>query len=270
MIRDTKTLFTLLLALQFISACATTPEGGGVYHLVKKGETLWRIARAYDCDPAQLAEANGLPDINIKAGSVLLIPNATHTIVITPDEPLPQEIYTTIEEGPSGPVQGKTLEGIEEKPQEPIQEKPREAPPVSADVADKKEAPTGTDKPDFIWPLNGRVSSKFGIYKGMRHNGIKIDGKEGASVLAAAGGTVIYSASIKYFGETIIIKHNDTYSTVYSHLKTRMASAGSAVKKGEQIGTLGKEEKTDKSHLNFEIRHRNRAKDPLRYLPKKK
>lgn len=77
MLRDKKTLFTLLLIFLFITACATTPRTGGVYHSVKKGETLWRIAREYNTDPDEIARANNLPDTMIEAGSALFIPNAT-------------------------------------------------------------------------------------------------------------------------------------------------------------------------------------------------
>jgi len=260
MLHDRKTLFTFLLILLFITACATTPRTGGVYHSVKKGETLWRIARAYNCDPDEIARANNLPDTTIEAGSALFIPSATEPISITPGTSETQDTATATKEAPHTVLE-KTLGPA-----------PTDRSSASA-VTSEKNAPAPPRKsyrPRFIWPAEGTVSSKFGTHKGMRHNGIKIDAVEGAPVLAAAGGMVTYSAPIKYFGETIIIKHNDAYSTVYSHLKTRMVSAGSTVKKREQIGTLGKEEKTDKPYLNFEVRHRNRAKDPLRYLPKKK
>jgi len=118
--------------------------------------------------------------------------------------------------------------------------------------------------------MDGTVSSKFGTYKGIRHNGIKIQGKEGIPVVASADGTIIHSAPIKYYGETIIIKHNDLYSTVYSHLRERIRQTGHTVKKGELIGFLGIEEKSGKPNLHFEIRYKNRVKDPLAYLPKKK
>ncbi|MBW2674650.1 MAG: LysM peptidoglycan-binding domain-containing protein, partial [Deltaproteobacteria bacterium] len=80
MLHDRKTLFIFLLILIFITACATTSKTGGVYHNVKKGETLWRIARAYNCDPDEIARANNLPDTTIEAGSALFIPNAKEPI----------------------------------------------------------------------------------------------------------------------------------------------------------------------------------------------
>ncbi|MCK4533975.1 MAG: M23 family metallopeptidase [Syntrophobacterales bacterium] len=249
MLRDKKTLFIFLFIMLFITACATTPgtDTNGVYHRVKKGETLWRIAQTYNCDLDKLAEANNLPDSCIEAGSVLFIPNTASAISIKPGTRSSPKTDDTIKKKTPGTVQ-----------------KNRAA--ASKNIPDKKASQSY--RPGFIWPVKGKVSSKFGVYKGMRHNGIKISGKEGTSILASAGGTVIHSAPIKYYGETIIIKHNSTYSTVYSHLKERTARTGSTVRKGEKIGLLGKEEKTGKPCLHFEIRYKNRAKNPLYYLPK--
>lgn len=251
MLRDKKTLFILFLILLFINACATTPgtDTAGVYHRVKKGETLWRIAQIYNCDPDKLAEANNLSDSCIEAGSVLFIPNATSTISIKP----------------SITSSHKTDDTIKKKTPKTVQ---KNSASTSRNVSNKKASQSY--RPSFIWPVRGKLSSRFGVYKGMRHNGIKISGKEGTSILASAGGTVIHSAPIKYYGETIIIKHNSIYSTVYSHLKERIVHTGSTVNKGEKIGLLGKEEKTGKPCLHFEIRYKNRAKNPLYYLPKKK
>ncbi len=257
MLRNKKTTFILLFLLLFITACTITPKTGGIYHVVGKGETLWKISQIYNCDPGELAEANNLPDNNIEAGSVIFVPNAASAVSVKPGTPPTRETHGTIKKEPSGAVQ-----------KEPGGTIHRDKPSVSKDVPGKS-APKSY-KPLFIWPVEGKVSSKFGIYKGMRNNGIKIDGKDGMPVLASEDGTVIHSAPIKYYGETIIIKHNDTYSTVYSHLKKRMVRTGHTAKKGEEIGLLGEEKKTGKSYLHFEIRYKNRAKNPLYYLPKEK
>jgi len=249
MLRDKKTTFVLLFLLLFITACATTPRTSGVYHVVEKGETLWKISQAYNCDPGEIAEANNLPDNHIEAGSVIFIPDAASSLSIKPGTTPSHKTHDTTKKEPLKTVQ-----------------KNRSS--VSKDVPGKS-APKSY-KPRFIWPVEGKVSSKFGIYKGMRNNGIKIDGKDGMPVLASEDGAVIHSAPIKYYGETIIIKHNNAYSTVYSNLKKRMVQTGHTAKKGEEIGLLGKEEKTGKSYLHFEIRYKNRAKNPLYYLPKKK
>ena len=50
------------------------PTLQGSYHIVKPGETLWRIARSYGLDPQMLASANRLPANGVAAGQKLFVP----------------------------------------------------------------------------------------------------------------------------------------------------------------------------------------------------
>lgn len=124
------------------------------------------------------------------------------------------------------------------------------------------------DKDRFIWPVKGRVISRFGIQTNrMNFNGIQIAAAAEAAVQAAAAGTVIFSASLKDYGETIIIKHEDNYATVYTHLGTRTVRGEARVKKGDRIAFLGKTGDKGEPYLYFEIRHKNKARNPLFFLP---
>ncbi len=124
------------------------------------------------------------------------------------------------------------------------------------------------DKDRFIWPVKGRVVSRFGIQTNkMNFNGIQIAAPGEAAVQAAAAGTVIFSASLKDYGETIIIKHEDNYATVYTHLGTRTVRGEARVKKGDRIAFLGKTGDKGEPYLYFEIRHKNKARNPLFFFP---
>lgn len=124
------------------------------------------------------------------------------------------------------------------------------------------------DRDRFIWPVKGKVRSKFGIQpNGMYYNGIRISAREGTTVLASAGGTIIFSAPLKDFGETIIIKHEDNYATVYTHLNNRMVKVDDRVKRGSRIAFPGQVERGSEAYINFEIRHKNKSRNPLFFLP---
>lgn len=124
------------------------------------------------------------------------------------------------------------------------------------------------DKERFIWPVRGKVISRFGIQPNrMNFNGIRIAAADETAVQAAAGGTVIFSAYLKDYGETIIIKHEDNYATVYTHLGTRTIREEARVKKGDRIAFLGKAGENEGAYLYFEIRHHNKARNPLFFLP---
>ena len=124
------------------------------------------------------------------------------------------------------------------------------------------------DKERFIWPVKGRVISRFGIQPNrMNFNGIRIAAGEETAVQAAASGRVIFSAPLKDYGETIIIKHEDNYATVYTHLGTRTIREDTRVRRGDRIAFLGKAGDKEKAYLYFEIRHKNKARNPLFFLP---
>jgi len=124
------------------------------------------------------------------------------------------------------------------------------------------------DKERFIWPVKGKVISRFGIQPNkMNFNGVRIAAIEEAAVQAAAGGTVIFSAPLKEYGETIIIRHEDNYATVYTHLGTRTVRGDARVNKGDRIAFLGKADTKEGPYLYFEIRHMNKARNPLFFLP---
>jgi lipoprotein NlpD len=145
-------------------------------------------------------------------------------------------------------------------------------PPKKPEPAPRTEEPPGQiriDKGRFMWPLKGPVITRFGIQpSGMKYNGIKVAAKEGAPVQAAAAGTVIYASYVKGYGETIIVKHDENYTTVYAYLKSSVAKKDDRVKKGEKIASVGpSEEPGGEPHLYFEIRERNKARNPQFFLP---
>ncbi|MEW6335005.1 MAG: M23 family metallopeptidase, partial [Thermodesulfobacteriota bacterium] len=124
------------------------------------------------------------------------------------------------------------------------------------------------DKERFIWPVKGKVISRFGIQPNkMNFNGVRIAAAEEAAVQAAAAGIVIFSAPLKDYGETIIIRHEDNYATVYTHLGTRTVRGDTRVNRGDRIAFLGKAGANDEPYLYFEIRHKNKARNPLFFLP---
>lgn len=52
----------------------------GIYHVVRRGETLWRICKAYGADLQQVAEINNIKDpAQIREGQKIFIPGASGT-----------------------------------------------------------------------------------------------------------------------------------------------------------------------------------------------
>jgi lipoprotein NlpD len=137
------------------------------------------------------------------------------------------------------------------------------------------------DRKRFVWPVNGRVVAKFGSesvttdFNGRKvetakimNNGIKIAASAGTPVIAAGAGKVVYSLMLEKFGNTIIIEHDDEYKTVYYDLGKRLVETLQKVKKGEPIGYIGDSRAAkSEAYMHFEIRHRNKPRNPLFFLP---
>ena len=121
----------------------------------------------------------------------------------------------------------------------------------------------------FIWPIKGRVTSPFGAkWNGGRNKGIDIEAKDGHAVAAARSGKVLFcSDSLKGYGKTIIIDHEDGFSTVYAHNKEILVRPGDRVVSGQAIAIAGSTGRTSLPHLHFEIRKGHEPQNPLYYLP---
>lgn len=97
------------------------------------------------------------------------------------------------------------------------------------------------------------------------HNGIDIIGQSGAPVLACASGTVIDAFFDIFYGHRVDIDHGQdkngrTVRSNYFHLQTRLVEKGHKIRRGQQIGTLGRTGLlAGFPHLHFEIR----TADPL-------
>jgi len=123
----------------------------------------------------------------------------------------------------------------------------------------------------FIWPLNGLVTSQFGIRtlgnSRDYHTGIDIDAHSGALIKAAESGKVSFSGYINGYGNVVIIDHAGGYSTVYAHSSSNLVKEGQEVTKGEVICKSGSTGNATGSHLHFEIRENGKPVNPLNYLP---
>ncbi len=120
--------------------------------------------------------------------------------------------------------------------------------------------------PPWGWPTRGRIAVEFGGKPGSG-TGVLIDGRGGQAVVAAASGRVVYAGGgLIGYGQLIILKHNDTYLSAYGHNAKLLVKEGQAVRKGQQIATMG-EGPERKPRLHFEIRRNGEPVNPRQYLP---
>jgi murein DD-endopeptidase MepM/ murein hydrolase activator NlpD len=195
--------------------------------VVRPGDNLFRIGKAYDVAYEELARVNRIKDVSqIQVGQRIFIPGATRQ--------LPVETITPVEPSPAAP-------------------RMPEVPDSSVD--------------GFIWPVNGTINSGFGTRGTSSHDGIDIGAPEGTPIRAIEKGEVIYSDQLRGYGNIIIVRHTGGFISVYAHNEANLVREGQAVSRGEVIARVGNTGRVTGPHLHFEIRKNNAAQDPLRYLP---
>lgn len=122
----------------------------------------------------------------------------------------------------------------------------------------------------LIWPIRGKITSRFGRRGSRMHDGIDISAKEGTRVRAATDGTVVYSDQrLSGYGKLVIIRHGKGLFTVYAHNQRNLVKKGARVKRGDTIARVGQTGRASGPHLHFEVRHGSTAVDPLSYLPRR-
>ena len=116
---------------------------------------------------------------------------------------------------------------------------------------------------EFHFPVQGRVSSKYGIRKRRHHNGTDIPLKVGDPIYAAFDGKIRYS---KYntggYGNLVIIRHKNGLETWYAHLCKSNVEENEYVKAGQVIGYGGNTGRSFGAHLHFEVRYCDQSFDP--------
>lgn len=204
----------------------------GISHKVAPGENLYRIGKAYGIGYQKLARVNRLyPPYRLTVGESLFIPNAQRRLpvnVITPRATSSAKPAPTV-----GPV-----------------------------------SVSGSGRDGFSWPARGRVTTSFGKQVRGHHDGIDISAKRGSAVIAARAGRVIFSDRLAGYGNVVILEHAGGYATVYAHNDRNLVRKGANIRKGEHIATVGGARDREGSHLHFEIRKDNVARNPLYYLPR--
>jgi murein DD-endopeptidase MepM/ murein hydrolase activator NlpD len=115
-------------------------------------------------------------------------------------------------------------------------------------------------------PISGaRLSSGFGLRKHpilgftKLHTGLDFAAPTGTPIFASASGTITFigwnGTQKTGYGRRIVISHNSTYSSTYSHLHgfRKNLIKGSKVKQGEVIGYVGSTGYSTGPHLHYEV-----------------
>lgn len=219
---------TLGLVLTGIVGCGTATRQ--TYHRVQAGETLYRISKSYGTTVGAIVTANAIENPErIEIGQRLLIPDA--------NAPLERTVTAA-----RSTTARRTI--------------------VPEDTSRDRAALA------LSWPIAGGViTSAFGARRGTHHDGIDVSAPPGTPVLAAQDGEVIFSDVLRGYGNLVIVRHRQGFSTVYAHNQVNLVRQGQRVRRGDTIARVGNTGHTSGANLHFEVRRDNIARNPATFLP---
>ena len=123
-----------------------------------------------------------------------------------------------------------------------------------------------------LWPVQGWVTSEFGIRQspfrsGVEfHKGLDISTRFGKEIIAPADGFVVSTGFDSQDGKFIKIEHGHGFSTAYLHLSKIVVKQGARVKRGDIIGNVGDTGRSTGSHLHYSVLVNNVQVNPRKYL----
>jgi len=259
---------------------------------VKKGDSLWTIARDNYMSVEEIIQAN--PTVNpaiIQIGDKinLIAPkpylnvevkykhfyeaSIPYSIKFKSDLNLSRNKSITEKEGKNGKksvtseivMRNGLLISKEIISQEIISE-----PEVKIVIQGSKRLPEDNLAVAFLPANTGLLTSTFGTRWGRHHNGADFSVPVGTSVFAYSSGVISYSGWKSGYGNLVIIDHGDGLETYYAHNSKLLVKAGDKVSKQQKIALSGNTGRSTGPHVHFEIHKNGKVLDPLKYLKENK
>jgi lipoprotein NlpD len=255
-------LIGLLCACAHHRAAKSAPPPGaeqrGVMHHVRAGQTLWRIARAYDVPLETLLRENAIEDPSrLEEGTLLFIPGARRELAVAPAG-----------EPPVAPG-GASFARDGRRPQAAALVEPRPARrmgPAGIPRAGLHGLDPAAHGEALSWPAPGVLISGFGARERDQHEGIDLACPEGTPVRAAEDGVVLFVGEQRGYGNLVLLAHDQDLVTVYAHNSENLVEKGERVARGAQIARVGHTGNATGPHLHFEVRVGAHPRDPLGFL----
>lgn len=126
---------------------------------------------------------------------------------------------------------------------------------------------------DFILPVQGRLSSPFGlkrIYNKQarirRHTGLDIAAPNGTAIIAPAKAKVIRTGNYFFTGGTVFLDHGQGLITMYCHLSKIDVKAGDELAQGDRIGDVGSTGRVSGPHLHWVVSLNNTKVEPKLFV----
>jgi len=262
-----------------------------IKHKVRSGENIESIAKKYHVWVKDIKRLNNLKSNYLYAGQILCIKKSSKTSSSKKHKPrmIKEKIVKTriirhrVRKGESLSLISKkynvSLNSIIrynhlKKPYRIYAGQVLKIPKKIVKIVEIDERQKTLYKPtpiklSFLWPVDGKIINNFVNNLQQRHLGVDIKTECGVPIKAAEEGKVIFAGdSIKAFGNLIVIRHRNKYTTVYGHVGKILIKENQWVAKGQVIGQTGKLNNSNYCGLYFEVRKDTVPINPLIVIKK--
>ena len=258
-------------------------------HVLKKGDTLYGIARSYGVPYEELIAANGIADANkIKVGQKIRIPGektvAKHRVekgetfygiarkygvaLSALFQANGLDAKSVLKAGDTLLIPGTAsakaplASGPETAPKSPaaVSATPASSSPAPASSIPVDPRPTVTKKtdPEVEWPIR----AKNVAYMTGKLYGVVITGEQAEEVRSLTSGTVVSAGPYRGFGRVAIVQTSDGHAYVYGGCERLAVKEGDRIASGATVGSLGVDALSRRPQLYFLVYKDNVPMDP--------
>jgi murein DD-endopeptidase MepM/ murein hydrolase activator NlpD len=110
-------------------------------------------------------------------------------------------------------------------------------------------------------PRINPVTGRFRV-----HEGLDLAAPMGTDVFAVDAGMVTETGSDPIYGNYVVVKHGDSWASLYGHLSQIDVVLRQELRSGSVIGKVGSTGQSTGPHLHFELRRNGQAQDPGKFL----
>ena len=223
------------------TATNSAPAGKTVEYIVKKGDTLYGIARKNSMSVADLMALNNLDSSAvIKVGQKLKVTEGSSAGT---SSAAGSTAASTSEKATDQAKPGETVIKVTE----PVPDTRTYGATVYADANTK-------------WPV---ASPKITQVKG-KISGVQLSAKTNEPVLSIAEGTVMYVGLYRGFGQVVFVQSKTGLIYAYTGLGTVKVRKGEYAISGSELGTAGLDSRSQKYQITFMVFQNGQPIDPAK------
>jgi murein DD-endopeptidase MepM/ murein hydrolase activator NlpD len=272
-------LYLLLILAVFIAAEEPV-------HVIRRGDTIYSIARSYGVRVEDILSLNGMTDtdvLKIQVGQRIKIPGGSGPSVSSVPAAALKEHRVARGETFYGIARmyGITLQSLRNTNQlsesyvlkegdvlripiaaavpGPSAAAPLAVAPPTAGIATRSTETRPVDG-SIRWPIQAREVS----YMTGKLNGVVVLGEKSESIRNLFQGTVVAAGPYRGFGKVAIIQVAGGYLYVYGGCESLSVKIGDRVASGTELGKLGIDAVSDKPQLFLMVYRNNNPVDPAR------